>query len=115
MPFSLDSIGIGGFSHDFGSLNGKSSTVVAAFQAFGIRKPTFMMIVTFLLSQIFPSSLDIPGQQRTSLNNLATAVRGIADNILERARDDNVNTAGGGVDRSIIGALGMSPHVLTRL
>ena len=45
---SLDSIGIAGFGHDFGALEGKKSTVEQVFDAFGTLKPDVRLLASFI-------------------------------------------------------------------
>ena len=56
---SLDSIGIAGFGHDFGALEGRKSTVEEVFDAFVDVKPSVSGSISICLFQM--------------LNNCATA------------------------------------------
>ena len=108
-PPRLDSIGIGGFSLDLGSLKGKSSPVMAAFDSFGRVKPSFSIMLSFILGVIYPGlSWRIPNDRRKALVSIATSTRGIATELLDRAAREKANGGAGEVDKSILGALGES-------
>ncbi|ESK95956.1 cytochrome p450 [Moniliophthora roreri MCA 2997] len=96
---SLDSIGIAGFSHDFGSLDGKSSAVVEAFESLGSTKPSAFGTIIFLLSFVFPFLNNLPTKRQRMLMALKKSMRDIADVLLERTRKS------GAEDKSIIGLL----------
>jgi len=104
----LDSIGIGGFSHDFGSLTGKSSPIIAAFDSFGTVKPSFSIMLSFLVGVIFPQlSSWMPTSRKDSLKKLGNNTRGIAAELLYKAAKEKADVdVGGQVDKSILGALG---------
>ncbi|KAH8823549.1 cytochrome P450 [Flagelloscypha sp. PMI_526] len=51
---TIDSIGIAGFGHNFGSLDGKHSAVVDILSAFSNKKRTILDITVFMLSMVFP-------------------------------------------------------------
>ena len=105
----LDSIGIGGFSHDFGSLEGNISPVMAAFDSFGSIKPSFSIMLSVILGVVCPGlSWRIPTARKTSLMSIATSTRVIATELLDRAAKEKANGGAGEVDESILGALGES-------
>ncbi|KAK7014458.1 hypothetical protein VNI00_019352 [Paramarasmius palmivorus] len=100
---SLDSIGIAGFSHDFGSLDGKPSAIVDAFESIGSSKPSPVGTVIFLLSFVFPFLNSLPTERSRMLMSLKRSMREIADVLLERSRQ--AREEGGAEDKSIIGLL----------
>ncbi|KAG5634681.1 hypothetical protein H0H81_001121 [Sphagnurus paluster] len=111
---SLDSIGAGGFSHDFGSLKGNISPVAAAFDSFGNVKPSPMIVLSFLLASIIPFLGRIPNERTTGFIKLRESVKAIADDLLERARlEKEANVSEGAADKSIIGSLGDGPDSLS--
>ncbi|KAF9256570.1 cytochrome P450 [Marasmius fiardii PR-910] len=95
---ALDSIGIAGFSHDFGSLDGKPSTVVDAFDSLGSTPPTALGRILFLLSFVFPWLSYIPTERTRKTDDLNKSMTGIADEMLGKSRRV-------GEDNSIIGLL----------
>ncbi|KAG5637283.1 hypothetical protein H0H81_005117, partial [Sphagnurus paluster] len=103
---SLDSIGAGGFSHDFGSLKGDISPVAAAFDSFSDVKPSPMIILSFLLASIVPLLNRIPNERTAGFIKLRESVKAIANDLLERARlEKEANVSEGAADKSIIGSL----------
>ncbi|GLB45497.1 putative cytochrome p450 [Lyophyllum shimeji] len=113
---SLDSIGTGGFSHDFGSLKGKASPIVDAFDSFGAIKPSLPIMVAFLLSSVFPIFAKVPNKRIRVIKKVSTSVRAIANNLVERARLEkaaNVGESSG--DNSIIGTLIRSENASSRV
>jgi len=108
---SLDSIGNGGFSHDFGCLEGKTSRVMTAFDSFGSVKPSFNLTLSYLLGPILPAlSSKIPNERRDKLKDLGRDIRGIATALLEKAAREKVAVGMKfEVNESIIGALGNDP------
>ncbi|KAF8075772.1 cytochrome P450 [Lyophyllum atratum] len=99
---SLDSIGIAGFSYDFGSLSGRPSQVVSAFEAFGSSTRSVITDIAMLLAPVFPWLLEIPGARKTALQNLAAHIGEIADDLVRNAKREG---EGGGSDKSIMGVL----------
>ncbi|KAL0564414.1 hypothetical protein V5O48_017634 [Marasmius crinis-equi] len=98
---ALDSIGIAGFSHDFGSLDGKTSGVAEAFETLGTVPPSKAGLFLFLLSFVFPRLLRVPTKRNLKLLELRKCMGEIADELLERSRKADAE----GEDKSIIGLL----------
>ncbi|KAJ7739978.1 cytochrome P450 [Mycena maculata] len=94
---SLDTIGLAGFSHDFGALSGRTSTVAVAFDSIGL-KPSLFDTGIFLASLIIPVLADIPTGRRVMLDQLGKTMRGLADKFLAADRDTTA-------DKSVIGLL----------
>ncbi|KAG1742292.1 cytochrome P450 [Suillus paluster] len=104
---SLDTIGIAGFSHDFGSLDGKHATVTEVFDTFGnnarasARNKVFM-----LLAQVFPTIAKIPTKRTILTKKLGATMGEISNKLLIRSRqekDANMNEAE--EEKSVIGLL----------
>lgn len=102
---SLDTIGIAGFSHDFGALEGKLSAVVDAFESFGSAPPRGLTAIIPILGQVLPFLLKIPNRRRTLLLQLHESIAEIAGSLLERSRKEKEAGILGDSSRSIIGAL----------
>uniref|UniRef100_A0A0W0G6N4 Cytochrome p450 n=1 Tax=Moniliophthora roreri TaxID=221103 RepID=A0A0W0G6N4_MONRR len=96
---SIDSVGIAGFSHDFGSLDGKTSAVVTAFESLGSSKRSTIGTIKFLLSSVFPILNYIPTERSRMFTELRRSLIEIAGVLLERTRQAGVD------DKSIIGLL----------
>ncbi|KAG5651863.1 hypothetical protein H0H81_007143 [Sphagnurus paluster] len=115
-PTSLDTIGAGGFSHDFGSLKGRISPVAAAFDSFSDIKSSPIIILSFLLRSVFPFLARIPSERTAGFAKLRESVKVIADDLLERARlEKEANVSGGAADKSIIGSLARSETASARV
>ena len=103
----LDSIGIGGFSHDFGSLKGQAPPILAAFESLGSVKPSFAIMLSFVVGMIFPGlSTKIPNQRTRIMKSFGNGVRDIASELLDKATKEKAEVGAGEVDKSVIGALG---------
>ncbi|KAF8162511.1 cytochrome P450 [Mycena galopus ATCC 62051] len=94
---SLDTIGLAGFAHDFGTLSGKTSSIATTFDTIGA-KPSFLDNVSFLLSFIIPLFGHIPTDRRLMLNQLTKTMFSLGDKFLESTSDDVA-------DKSVIGLL----------
>ncbi|KAH8798002.1 cytochrome P450 [Flagelloscypha sp. PMI_526] len=104
---SLDSIGIAGFGHDFGSLDGKRSSVVDMLDSFGTQKPTFVDLIVMLLSVPFPTiftRVASPWNKRLSRfrRTMFEAAQQLLTNTKQEAKVLGDSTA---ADKSIIGLL----------
>ncbi|KAJ7089567.1 cytochrome P450 [Mycena epipterygia] len=100
---SLDTIGLAGFSHDFGTLSGRTSAVSTAFDSIG-SKPSFADTAVFLMSLIAPIVDNVPTGRRILLDQLAKAMRGLANTFLA-----TIASAGeSSTDKSVIGLLAKS-------
>ncbi|KAJ6487823.1 cytochrome P450 [Mycena sanguinolenta] len=97
---SLDTIGLAGFSHDFGTLSGKTSNIATAFDSLGSHASHFDTAI-FLLSFIIPAIRSIPTARHVMLNELGDSMRSLGETFLAAA-DDTV------ADKSVIGLLAKS-------
>ncbi|KAG1818536.1 cytochrome P450 [Suillus subaureus] len=104
---SLDTIGIAGFSHDFGSLDGKRASVTEVFDTFGNnQKASAGNQVLLLLASAFPIITKIPTKRIDLIKKLSAAMGEISDDLLIRSRrEKDVNTSGRDEEKSIIGLL----------
>ncbi|KAG1889104.1 cytochrome P450 [Suillus fuscotomentosus] len=103
---SLDTVGIAGFSHDFGSLDGKRASVTEVFDTFGSNKPSAANEIFVLLASVFPIILKIPTERRNLLKKLSITMGQISNELLIRSRrEKGVNIGGRGQENSVIGLL----------
>jgi hypothetical protein len=104
---SLDSVGIAGFSHIFGSLEGKKSEVAELFDSFSSLKPhSAMTMLIPLLAPLMPMLAKLPTRRSALIKKLHGSMQRVADALLQRSRSEKAEVrqeAG----MSIIGALGM--------
>jgi hypothetical protein len=104
---SLDSIGNGGFSHDFAATTGTTPLLQKRFEAFGDLKPSIFVMISFLLGSAIPLLGKIPTERNKLMKALSADMRSIAVDLLDRARKEKETLVDAGLDRSILGALGM--------
>ncbi|KAF9224546.1 cytochrome P450 [Gyrodon lividus] len=104
---SLDTIGIAGFSHDFGSLDGRPASVTEVFDAFGKSSAASAVNVVFLLlSQVFPFLIRLPTSRSKLISRLNTSMGEISSVLLDRTRKEKELGIGEDKrDNSIIGLL----------
>ncbi|KAJ7128343.1 cytochrome P450 [Mycena epipterygia] len=98
---SLDTIGLAGFSHDFGALSGRTSAVATVFNSIG-SKPSFADTALLLLSLLTPIFDNIPTGRRSMLDQLTKTMRGLANTFL------STTGTGDSTDKSVIGLLAKS-------
>ncbi|OSX60761.1 hypothetical protein POSPLADRAFT_1075248 [Postia placenta MAD-698-R-SB12] len=102
---SLDSIGIAGFSHDFGTLHGKHSTVAETFDSFSSLKPTLIGVAVFIVGLAFPRvMMRIPTAFRMLVKQLNASMSEVADDLLANTRKESEGEDKA-EDKSIIGLL----------
>ncbi|KAG2040943.1 cytochrome P450 [Suillus americanus] len=104
---SLDTIGIAGFSHDFGSLDGKHASVTEVFDTFG-NNPQASAVnkILLLLASAFPILVKIPTKRAKLRNKLNATMGEISNDLLLRSRrEKDVNIKEVEEEKSIIGLL----------
>ncbi|KAI6044115.1 cytochrome P450 [Pisolithus marmoratus] len=104
---SLDTIGMAGFSHEFGSLDGKPATIQKVFSAFDTSaKQSFLDIAVVLFADVFPIFSYIPVSCVQSLVDMQETLSGVAKKLLEKMeKEKEEGVIDGKEDRSIIGVL----------
>jgi hypothetical protein len=103
--FSLDTMGLAGFSHDFGSLSGRKSDVSIAFDAIFAAQPGVADAVVFFLQIVFPLASNLHTRRQRAVDTLHEACGKLAKQVIEKARVEEKG------ERSIMGLMGMSCHV----
>ena len=101
----MDTIGLAGFSHDFGALEGKHTSVSEAFDTIGARSIArnkgFL-----LLTQTFPFLLRLPTPRWKLIQKLNVAMEEISNVLLTRTQKElEMGVVKGKEERSIIGLL----------
>ena len=104
--FRLDSIGKGGFSHDFKATQGEVSSIANDFDSFGDVKPSLPQFFIFLLAGVFPALVKVPTDRRRLHQSLAGSFGELATKLLEKARQEKAAGVNDELDKSILGALG---------
>ncbi|KAG1818513.1 cytochrome P450 [Suillus subaureus] len=105
---SLDTVGIAGFSHDFGSLDGKHASVTEVFDTFGNnQQASAVNKALLLLASAFPIITKIPTKRRNLMKKLSITMGEISNDLLIRSRreKDSVNMSRREEEKSIIGLL----------
>jgi hypothetical protein len=101
----LDNVGNAGFSHDFGTLRGQTSSVLNAFNSFSAVKPSLPIRLSLLIGPLFPRLfVMIPNQRKEKLAEVAASLKVIAIDLLNKASKETKNND---VHQSILGAMGM--------
>ncbi|KAJ6615483.1 cytochrome P450 [Mycena sp. CBHHK59/15] len=103
---AMDSIGLGGFSHDFKYLEGQQSPVTKAFEALQFTETGLMSDLVFILSFTFPFLLNLPTGRLRLFRELRRSMNVIAERLLENTRrEKDNNVAEELTDKSVIGLL----------
>lgn len=100
----MDSIGIAGFGHDFGSLDGKYPAVVEAFDIIGSSNPGAISQFVFFLGPVLPMLLNLPTSRNRLFSRLHNSMVAIANELLVRTRKEKEGAA---EEKSLIGLLSM--------
>ncbi|EMD31778.1 hypothetical protein CERSUDRAFT_119356 [Gelatoporia subvermispora B] len=90
---SLDTIGIAGFSYDFGTLSGKQAPVADILERVSRQKSTFGLIAMIALAMVFPWVLNIPTERHVLLKRLHASMEDIAQELLDSNRKEADGTA----------------------
>jgi cytochrome P450 len=104
---SLDTIGIAGFSHDFGSLDGKRASVTEVFDTFGKdQQASAVNQIVLLLASAFPIIIKMPTKHSYLVKKLGDTMGEISNNLLTRSRQEkDANMSERDEEKSIIGLL----------
>ncbi|KAI9572414.1 cytochrome P450 [Boletus coccyginus] len=103
---SLDTIGLAGFSHNFGALEGKHATVTEVFDIFGESSSSASNKGLLLLAQIFPFLISLPTPRTNLIQKLNIAMDEISNELIARTQKElEVGVIGGKEERSVIGLL----------
>jgi cytochrome P450 len=104
---SLDTVGIAGFSHDFGSLDGKRASVTEVFDTFGKdQQASAVNQIVLLLASAFPIIVKIPTKHSNLVKKLGDTMGEISNNLLTRSRQEkDANMSERDEEKSIIGLL----------
>jgi cytochrome P450 len=104
---SLDTVGIAGFSHDFGSLDGKRASVTEVFDTFGKdQQASAVNQIVLLLASAFPIIIKMPTKHSYLVKKLGDTMGEISNNLLTRSRQEkDANMSERDEEKSIIGLL----------
>ncbi|KAG7441569.1 cytochrome P450 [Guyanagaster necrorhizus] len=93
---SMDSIGIAGFSHDFGAINGKPQV----FDAVDLSAGATFFAFTVMVATVFPVILRLPSKRKGGLAEMKRVFSSIADQLLSKAKEHKNEE-----DKSVMGLL----------
>ncbi|KAF8554668.1 cytochrome P450 [Imleria badia] len=104
---SLDTIGLAGFSHNFGALEGKHASVMEVFDTFSASpRSSALNKGLILLGQVFPFLVWVPTPRGKLTQKLRVAMEEISNVLLARTQKElEMGVVGGKEERSIIGLL----------
>jgi hypothetical protein len=97
---SLDTIGLAGFSHHFGALDGKASAVASAFADFQGSAPGLADAFVFLFQLFFPRVASLPTPRQRTIKRLNVACGHLAKEIIAKAHAEEKG------ERSVMGLMG---------
>ncbi|KAF8125506.1 cytochrome P450 [Boletus edulis] len=104
---SLDTIGLAGFSHNFGALEGKHASVTEVFDTFTTSpRATALNKGLILLGQVFPLLAHVPTSRTKLFQKLNVAMEEISNVLLAQTKKElEMGVVEGEGERSIIGLL----------
>lgn len=115
---SLDAIGIAGFGHDFGTLDGKYPAIVEVFDALGSSHSIGIFAPLLqLITPILPWLMKLPTRRNKLMAKLRQAMSDIADELLARTRKEKEGRISEekSEEKSIIGLLIKAESLNTEL
>ena len=110
---SLDTIGLAGFSHDFGSLEGKTTSVVAVLDTLGSSPSRSVINASFfVLSQVFTALVYFPTKRNVLMQEIQQELSKISEQLLDKRRKEKeAGIVDGKAEKSVIGLLRMCSFV----
>ncbi|KAK0448231.1 cytochrome P450 [Armillaria borealis] len=93
---SMDSIGIAGFSHDFGAIDGKPQI----FDSLDLSSGAVFFAFTVIVGNVFPAVLRLPSKRKGGLAAMNRVFTSIADQLLAKAKEH-----GNEEDKSVLSLL----------
>ncbi|KZT00685.1 cytochrome P450 [Laetiporus sulphureus 93-53] len=99
---SLDTLGIAGFTHDFGTLKGKHSSIAECFDALTGARTDFDLLMA-MVGLAFPTIVRVPSPLLRLFKKLDATIEEIATRLLDSSRKEKVG--GAAEDKSIVGLL----------
>ncbi|KAJ7599628.1 cytochrome P450 [Mycena floridula] len=103
----LDSIGLGGFSHDFGTLDGKQPLIATALDSFGKSAGNHPQVtpLSAIMGKILPILLKLPIGRAKLIIKLKESLTSVGNDLVERVRKEQNMEGRESSDKSVIGAL----------
>jgi hypothetical protein len=104
----LDTVGIAGFSHDFGTLEGKACIVADALNSLTEERPSVNPWAV-ALGDNFPFLMSLAGSRFKKFAVMKDVMADVASDLIERVRREEHEIEHVAGDKSIIGLLSESP------
>ena len=109
---SLDAIGLAGFSHNFGSLEGRTSPVSTVLDGIGSSPRSKLNAGFFALSQVLPALVHYPTKRTMLIQELPQELSKIFMELLNRTKKEKeAGIADENMDKSVIGLLRMHSFI----
>ncbi|KZT57219.1 cytochrome P450 [Calocera cornea HHB12733] len=89
---TLDTIGLTGFSYDFGTLRGERPPVVDVLSSFGARPVDFLSALTFLLVQTIPQVMNIPSPRNKLFTALNDSMSEVVNKVFAKMKEEKLDT-----------------------
>ncbi|KAJ7599667.1 cytochrome P450 [Mycena floridula] len=104
---ALDSIGLGGFSHDFGTLDGKQPLIATAMDGFGrsAKNAPPVTPLTVIGGNLLPILLSLPFGRSKLIARLKESLTAVGTDLVERVRKEQSMEGKHSSDKSVIGTL----------
>ena len=100
-------MGIAGFSHDFGTIQGKHSIIAEVLDSFSMIKMSSVETFKLVLGLAFPILIHIPTQRKNLFKKFRYKTEEISKGLVERNRKEKEGDVENKQDRSIIRLLSM--------
>jgi hypothetical protein len=107
-------LGIAGFSHDFGTIQGKHSIIAEVLDTFGGVNFSFVDIFKLVLGLAFPFLTHIPTRRKNLQMKFRYKAEEISRGLLERTKKEKEGNVENKRDRSVIELLSMFDYSFTR-
>ena len=109
---SLDTIGIAGFGHNFGALDGEYGAVEESLAKMSVVPPRGPINnILQLMGPLLPALSHIPTKRNVYLKRLHNSMQGVAQNLLQKTKEDGETGSFSDFSRSIMGALGETTDI----
>ncbi|KIM65593.1 hypothetical protein SCLCIDRAFT_1157767 [Scleroderma citrinum Foug A] len=104
---TLDTIGLAGFSHDFGSLEGKTTAVATVLDTLGSSPSRSVINASFfVLSQVFTALVYFPTKRNVLMQEIQQELSKISEQLLDKRRKEKeAGIVDGKSGKSVIGLL----------
>ncbi|KZO96850.1 cytochrome P450 [Calocera viscosa TUFC12733] len=89
---TLDTIGLTGFSYDFGLLRGEWPPVIQVLSSFGAKPVDFFSALSFLLLQTVPQIINIPSPRNKLFTALNDSMSEVVSKVIAKMKEEKLET-----------------------